>query len=164
MELIREDFPTYLGYCALGVACLFFYPGTNDILSFTDVSAQALEHAKEIINDTGLSMASVAAFFSNSQLLLYGLFLILNIIILILIFFFALVGFLKTKLNDWYIKAMYIGILAYVVLVSCQPFGFGAYPRYRLGFSMIMLCFAAFGADEIHQFFKKRKSLGKAKV
>jgi hypothetical protein len=149
MEIIRSDFPAYVKFCAIGVACLFFYPGVNDILAFTGVSTQAITQAKDIINSYGISIAGVTAFFASSGNTLYALALLLNIFILILLSLLAFIGTIKANLKEWYIKAMYLGILLYMVLVSCQPFGYGAYPRYRLGFSMILILFAAFGVDKI---------------
>jgi uncharacterized membrane protein len=93
----------------------------------------------------------VRRLFSQPRNLLLLALWLLDILFLITLLLFALRGLLQKM--DWRIKVMLLGVSAYVLVVCSQPVGYGAYPRFRLSISMMLLLFAAFGLDS---FFEKR--------
>jgi hypothetical protein len=158
-ELIASDIPTYLKGCLVGIACLFVYPGTIDYLSFMDTGiADMIVQVKEMLAKLETSASQLVKIVFASETLLPGILLLLDAIVLFVLLLFALIGVIKAKWQAWYIKVMFLGTIAYMVLACCQPISYGAYSRYRLSFSMLMLVFVAFGVEAVQRgIYKKRK-------
>jgi len=153
MELIKSDLPTYAKYCAIGAACIFVYPGANDIVNFSNEANAVTERIKAVITQGGGVVGIVDGLLSIPFI---AAFLIIDIAVLLALILFALMGIRKIK--DWRVTALLLGVMGYMVAVSCQPVGYGSYPRFRLMISMTVILLASIGASQV-----KMKKIKKAK-
>ena len=100
---------------------------------------------------------SVGDFFRNKEGVLSFCILGINVLALVVIFVFAVLGLLILMKKDWLQASFLAGILLYNYVAMCQPMGIGTFARFRLSFSMILCLCAAYGLYLTFQKIKQQK-------
>ncbi len=157
MELIMSDLPYYITCCMKNCLYLVAYPG---VMSFSFVS-NSLSDVITSIKSGGDIISSVLSILDAETFGVLSV-LALDVMLLVLLAALAVLGTIKNLKKDWILTLLIVGVLAYNIVVLCQPVGIGAYSRFRLACSMFTNMFAAYGLYEIWLFFKnifKRKGV-----
>ncbi len=164
-DIIASDIPKYLEGCAKGVACLAVYPGANDFFAPFGLADNLIGEIKSVMKSDEPIGDSILEFIMNgSNLLVLGAIVIdvLALVLQLVLGIYGAIHYMRHNTKQWYIWALLLGILAYMVVVQMQPVGLGAYPRFRLGYEYIVFAFAAIGLKALYV-KRKQKQTEKAK-
>lgn len=151
MELIKSDLPFYLKTCLKDCVYLTVYPGVMRFKVITDALSGVIDSLKA----SSLSFGTILGALKSANvfcLLLLGA----DVAALVLIAVAALIGAIRLLKKDWLTACLILGVLLYNYVVGCQPVLIGAYSRFRLSFSMVMLPFAG---EAVSCIFKERKKM-----
>ena len=151
-EIISSDFPYYLQCCLKDCIYLTIYPGAMSL----DFVSEGISDLVTQIKDS--AEISVGDFFRNKEGVLSFCILGINVLALVVIFVFAVLGLLILMKKDWLQASFLAGILLYNYVAMCQPMGIGTFARFRLSFSMILCLCAAYGLYIAFQKTKQRKA------
>ncbi len=134
-ETILSNLPVYTLLTVQGMGLVLFYPGVFDILRLKPDGLDFIEKIKQSFILGGIKPA-LQALLNNPA----GILTIINCAFLVLFFGGMIYGLIASLKYSGFFNISILtmlGVFLYFLVINSGPYGFGAYPRFRLSFSFI---------------------------